>query len=123
MARSTLAALRSLRKAKDEGKPSPPALSSLPGFSPVAEMTLEDFSRAGLVVRVTSALLGEDVLLVSDNVLDVDERGDLVVYRAEEIRRLVAFPPDCAKTIHGIKKAFPGCRVTDLTLDEEGGKA
>ena len=49
----------------------------------IAGMSLKSFALAGLVLRVRSRLLGEDVLFASDNA-HVD-RQDLVVYRAAEL--------------------------------------
>lgn len=117
MARNALAALRRLQKVEKEKT----LLLPVPGFVGVVEMTFEAFSTAGLVVRVTSRLLGEDVLFVSDNAEDVDETGDLVVYRAEELLRLVQLPQECIRTVHRVKKAFPGARVTEMALEGEEG--
>lgn len=124
MARNALAALQRLQKAekvREAGTPPPAPLVSIPGFETVAEMDLGAFSTAGLVVQVTSRLLGEDVLLVSDNARNVDEEGDLVVYRAEELVRLVRLPAECIRTVHRVKKVFRGSRVTEMELEEEEG--
>ena len=117
MARNALAALQRLRKAEKEKT----LLLPIPGFVGVVEMTLETFSTAGLVVRVSSRLLGEDVLFVSDNAEGVDEEGGLVVYRAEELLRLVQLPQECIQTVHRVKKAFRGARVTEMALEGEEG--
>ena len=106
-----LKALRGLQKVvqkREEGTPAPPALVAVPGFQPVEEMTLEDFSHAGLVVRVRSRLLEEEVLFVSDNVKDLEAEDELVVYRAGELRRLVLLPVECLRTVHRVKKLFSG---------------
>lgn len=122
MARNALAALQRLQKVeKAVGKPSPALFVAVPGFVETVEMTLETFSTAGLVVRVTSRLLGEDVLLVSDNAEGVDEEGALVVYRAEELLRLVRLPQECVRTVHRVKKTFRGSRVTEMALEGEEG--
>jgi len=115
--RNALAALQRLQKVERGRAP----LVGVRGFGGTAEMTLEAFTTAGLVVRVTSRLLGEDVLLVSDNAESVDETGDLVVYRAEELLRLVQLPQECIRTVHRVKKAFPGARVTEMALEGEEG--
>lgn len=117
MARNALAALQRLQKA-ERGKA---LLLPVPGFVGVVEMTLETFATAGLVVRVTSRLLGEDVLFVSDNAEGVDETGDLVVYRAEELLHLVRLPQECVRTVHRMKKVFRGARVTEMALEGEEG--
>lgn len=117
MARNALAALQRLQRVEKGSAP----LVGVRGFVGVVEMTLEAFSTAGLVVRVTSRLLGEDVLFVSDNAEDVDETGDIVVYRAEELLRLVQLPQECIRTVHRVKKAFPGARVTEMALEGEEG--
>jgi len=117
VARNALAALQRLRKVEKGRAP----LVGVQGFGGTVEMTLETFSTAGLVVRVSSRLLGEDVLFVSDNAEGVDETGDLVVYRAEELLRLVQLPQECIRTVHRVKKAFRGARVTEMALEEEEG--
>ena len=124
MARNALAALQRLRKAETEkvvGTPPPAPLVAVPGFGETVEMTLEAFSTAGLVVRVTSRLLGEDVLFASDNAVNVDEEGALVVYRADELLRLVQLPQECIRTVHRVKKAFRGANVTEIRLEGEEG--
>lgn len=117
MARNALAALQRLQKVEKEKS----LLLPIPGFVGVVEMTLEAFSTAGLVVRVSSRLLGEDVLLVSDNAEGVDETGDLVVYRAEELLHLVRLPQECVRTLHRVKKVFRGARVSEMALEGEEG--
>ena len=54
----------------------------------IGGMSLSRFSSAGLVLRVRSRLLGEDVLFASDNA-KIDARQDLAVYRAAELERLL----------------------------------
>jgi len=122
VARSALEAIQRLQKAaKEKGreKSTPPPLVGLDGFQRVAEMTLADFSRAGLVVRVTSALLGEDVLFVSDNVRPASVEGNLVVYTAAELGLFVSMPAECVRTLHAVKKKFPGSLLWDLFPDEK----
>lgn len=120
MTSPALKALRGLQKTvqrREAGTPPPAPLVSIPGFETVAEMDLGAFSTAGLVVQVTSRLLGEDVLLVSDNARNVDEEGDLVVYRADELLRLVHLPVECLRTVHRLKKLFSGT-VTNAKHEE-----
>ena len=63
-------------------------LGDRPSVNEVAEMSLERFARAGLVVKVRSTLLDEVVLFVSDNArVSKDERR--TVYRAADLRRLL----------------------------------
>lgn len=130
MARSALAALRSLAKAErvetsTQEVPAPPApsprLVGLDGFGRVAGMTLEEFEKAGLVVRVSSALLGEDVLFVSENATRTADEADLVAYTPSELRLLAPMPAGCVQTLHLVKKTFPGSVLSDLTPDTEKG--
>lgn len=112
--------LRSLQKAEERkarGTPAPVELVAVPGFQTVEEMTLEAFSRAGLVVRVKSRLLEEEVLVVSDDVKDLDVWDGLVVYRADELLRLVHLPVECLRAVHRMKKTFSGT-VTDAKHEE-----
>lgn len=120
MTSPALAALRGLQKAtarREEERPAPVALVAVPGFRTVEEMTLEDFSRAGLVVRVRSRLLEEEVLVVSDDVKDLEAVDGLVVYRADELLRLVHLPVECLRTVHRVKKLFSGT-VTNANHEE-----
>jgi len=122
VARSALEAVQRLQKAaKEKGreKSTPPPLVGLDGFQRVAEMTLADFSRAGLVVRVSSRLLEEDVLFVSDNVRPASVKGDLVVYMAAELRLFLSMPAECIRTVHAVKKKLPGSLLWDLFPDEK----
>jgi hypothetical protein len=59
-----------------------------PTVAEVAGMSLERFARAGLIVRVRSTLLDEDVVFASDNArVPASERRP--VYRATDLRRLL----------------------------------
>ena len=115
-----LKALRSLQKAEEtkaKETPAPAELVAVPGFRTVEEMTLEAFSRAGLVVRVKSRLLEEEVLFVSDDVKALDARDGLAVYRAEELVHLVHLPAEAVRKVHRLKKLFSGI-VTDGKHEE-----
>lgn len=77
----------------------------------IAEMELNQFAQAGLVVKVWSATLSSYVLFVSDNV-DEKELGPtkLPVYRASEMRKLAILRPKqrALKEIHDVKNIFNG---------------
>ena len=84
----------------------------------VPELSLEEFSKARLVVRVKSSVLQEEeVLFASDNAL-VNEEAGLVVYRASELRRLLSSTPEALRDLHHIKSVFRGSRVTEMNLEE-----
>ena len=81
----------------------------------VVQMSLDEFSRAGLILRVHSAALGAVVLFVSDNVPDADLHGSrFTVYRASELRKLAQFRPGprSLQTLHDVKTIFQGA-LTD----------
>ncbi len=86
----------------------------------VALMRLGEFAEAGLVVKVSSSILGADVLFVSDNVPDseIDGQG-LTMYRAKELRKLVQIRPDPKelRKLQEIKRIFGG---TILEVEEQG---
>jgi hypothetical protein len=63
-------------------------LGERPSVNEVAEMSLERFARAGLVVKVRSTLLDEVVLFASDNA-QVPEDERRTVYRAADLRKLL----------------------------------
>lgn len=71
--------------------------------SRVAGMSMSDFATAGLVVRVRSAVLGEEVIFASDNAELATDPG-LPVYRANELSRLLAAKEDL-RLLHSAKKA------------------
>ena len=77
-----------------------------PEASEVAGMAMSDFATAGLVVRVRSALFGEDVIFASDNAEIATDRG-LPIYRAQELSRLLASTDDLQR-LHAAKKEAIG---------------
>lgn len=83
-----------------------------------SQMTpLEDFKAKNLAVRIRSAVLGEDVFLVSNEaVRDHLKAEGLVVYLAEEIPCLRGLSPKVLKAVHAAKKVFEKSRV----IKEEG---
>ena len=87
----------------------------------IAQMDLEEFANAGLVVRVHSSILHCDVLFVSDNVDEstIDAVG-LPIYRAAELRRLAVLGPEprTLRAIHDVKTVFDGT-VADVGADYE----
>lgn len=82
----------------------------------VREMTLEAFSKARLVVRIRSRLLGTEIILASDNAL-LDEEAGPVVYRASELKRLLHATPEAVRDIHRVKDLFRGSRITEMRLE------
>ncbi|NJL27405.1 MAG: hypothetical protein HC897_05670 [Thermoanaerobaculia bacterium] len=106
-------------------QPGRPPSGHGPAVNPqqVAAMTLEEFARAGLKLRVHSQVLGCDVLFISDNVPDdeIDARG-LPVYRAHELRKLALLKPrpHSLRCIHEVKTVFGGT-VEDVT-DRESSR-
>ena len=110
-------ALRELRERPPQPEPSldPTAVDAF------ADMTLDDFATAGLVVEIYSEILGQDVLFVSDNVADEDiEAEGRVTYRAAELRKLESMRPsaDGLKSIHTVKDIFGGS-VVEIVSDPE----
>ena len=73
------------------------------------QMSLDEFERRGLTVRVKSHLLGEDIHIVSHHGVQVKSQG-LAVYSAAEIRHLnnVKMSKDYLKKVHMVKKVFDG---------------
>lgn len=86
----------------------------------VALMGLDEFARAGLVVKVSSSIIGADVLFVSDNVPDSKISGDgLTVYRVNELRKLVQLRPNPEelRKLQEIKRIFGGT-ILDVESEE-----
>jgi hypothetical protein len=76
-------------------------------------MRLDDFARAGLVVTVWSKVLGERIILASDNAR-VDPGELRTVYRARELRALLGLSdPAELRRIHEVKRTFRGT-ITDI---------
>src|ERR1700680_626508 len=79
-------------------------------------MGLEECARAGLVVEVWSEVLGETVVLASDDAC-VDPGELRVVYRARELRALLGLTGACElRRIHEVKRTFRGT-ITDASPD------
>jgi hypothetical protein len=77
-------------------------------------MGLEEFARAGLVVEVWSEVLGEAVVLASDDAW-VDPAELRVVYRARELRVLLGLMGARElRRIHEVKRTFRGT-ITDAS--------
>jgi hypothetical protein len=92
------------------GGVSPAAPSEL--VAEVCAMRLDDFARAGLVVTVWSKVLGERIILASDNAR-VDPGELRPVYRARELRALLGLSDsDELRRIHAVKRTFRGT-ITD----------
>jgi|6_EtaG_2_1085325.scaffolds.fasta_scaffold45883_2 hypothetical protein len=68
---------------------------------------LSEFLAERRVARVSSKVLGEDVLFAADDA-EIPSDNDLVVYREEELRKLVGKTPEHLKHIHDVKKQFDG---------------
>lgn len=103
-----------LRRDLQERKPEVLALirernpRTMPAPTEVEAMSLEQFAKAGLIVRVRAASLGE-LLFVSDDVPDsVLENDRLPIYRAHELRKLAVLRPrpHSLKTIHEVRTLF-----------------
>lgn len=73
-------------------------------------LPLDDFARAGLVVRVWSSVLGERVIFASDNAR-IDPGEGLPVYRAAELRELLGLGPEELRQVHRVKGIFGGWGV------------
>ncbi len=82
----------------------------------VAEMTLEAFAEAGLILKVRSEVLGCSVLFVSDDVPEAAIAGyDIPIYRAAELRKLALLnpAPHSLRGLHDAKTIFEGT-ITDV---------
>jgi hypothetical protein len=88
----------------------------------VARMTIDEFSEAGLVIRVHSRALSREVRFASDNADPAALRkyGSAPVYRASEMRTLIDASPDAAglQVIHAVKEAFDGTVTDEATVDD-----
>jgi hypothetical protein len=71
----------------------------------IEQMSLGEFAKAGLVLTVYSAALGERVIFASDNA-PLEEQLDRLTYRAAELRELLHVTIDQLKRVHALKKTF-----------------
>ena len=113
-ARTSLEAIRSRRA--QQSTDSSQAIEASSRVDQVTEMSLDQFAQAGLIVRVFSEVLAQEVLFVSDNVSDAAlANRTLPIYRAAELRKLAIFNPSPAalRTVHTSKTVFQG-RIADV---------
>lgn len=73
----------------------------------VLAMPLRQFAGARLVVVAHSQVLGETVVLASDNAT-VDPGERRVTYRAAELWSLLNLEPASVRTVHEVKRVFAG---------------
>jgi len=72
------------------------------------ELSLSDFEQGTYVVKVRSALLGEDIYFVSNERLLEKVPEGFAVYTAKELRALRCSTKAQLKRIHWTKKEFDG---------------
>lgn len=111
---------------REEGSMPTCKTSKIPNHEDVAGMDLDTFARAGLIVQVSSRVLGCEVLLASDNVPDAELEGtDIPIYRTDELRKLVLHRPRPRdlRRIHDVKTIFNGA-ITDVQpRDHHAGRS
>jgi hypothetical protein len=85
-------------------------LSNFPPEEAKALMTLSlsEFEAGTYVVKVRSALLGEDIYFVSNEKLFDRVPEGFVVYTAKELRALKGSTRNDIKNVHRMKKTFNG---------------
>ena len=72
-----------------------------------AEGTISSLLAKRSIVRVSSRVLGEEVLWAADHA-QIPSDYDLVVYREAELRELVGKTPEQLRKIHEVKKKIDG---------------
>lgn len=103
--------------------PGPPSVATVatvavatPTVAEIETMALSSFGRSDLVLHVDSAVLGEQVLFVSDGYRPAP--GDPAAYRADELDVLLGAPAELVRLVHGVKRTFPGARVAGRSREE-----
>lgn len=112
---------RTSKTSKTPRRREQPANGAREAFDEIAEMPLEAFAEAGLIVTVWSDVLNREVLFVSDNVPNKAIEGrNLVVYRAADLANLAqARPtPGALRFVHEVKAVFGGT-IRTTTADQE----
>jgi hypothetical protein len=79
---------------------------------PVLSMSATEFRDANLAILVRSYLLGEDILIVSNESCKTLYEGDFVTYLPEELTAIYQLSPDFIKKLHRIKKLCDGNILT-----------
>ncbi|MFH1373302.1 MAG: hypothetical protein ABII79_05880 [bacterium] len=87
--------------------PKPPELSAVVAEG-VLSMSATEFRDANLAVLVRSYLLGEDIVLASNDRCRVLYGHKYVTYLPEELMAVYQLSPDFVKRIHHIKKLCDG---------------
>jgi hypothetical protein len=77
-------------------------------FGAVLGLSAREFAGANLAILVRSYLLGEDILLVSNDQCRTLYEGNYVTYLPEELQALYQLSPDHIERIHRIKKLTDG---------------
>lgn len=77
------------------------------------EMSLSEFEKANLIVRIHSKLLGEDIYFLSHETLREKIKEDLVSYSAKELKELIKLPSSQWEKIYLLKRELKG-----VILDE-----
>jgi hypothetical protein len=75
---------------------------------PVLSMSATEFRGANLAILVRSYLLGEDILIVSNESCRTLYEGDFVTYLPEELTAIYQLSPGFIKKVHRIKKLCDG---------------
>ena len=109
--------LGQIRSRLQSGGPASPGLQQ-PQHSEVANLTLQDFSSRGLVFRVRSRLLGEDIYLVSRDHCRSACDGEGVVYTTDELTVLCSLAPRHIKRVHLLKKLCDGEIISAVAQKE-----
>jgi hypothetical protein len=73
----------------------------------VEDMPLSELAQSGVAREVLPEELGETVLWAADNAVVTDAAGK-VVYRADELKKMVVFSQDELQQIHTVKREFDG---------------
>jgi len=83
-------------------------------LSLIENMTLEQFGKSRLAIKVGSAILNEVICFASNESVAAKLRGEgFIVYTPRELEALTGkkFQPGELKKLHEIKTVFPGSRV------------
>lgn len=89
----------------------------------VENMTLQDFSRANLAVKIHSEVLGKEVYFVSNEKMrgQVKDEG-LVTYLPHELEHIIRIKPGTRelRTIHLVKETFPESQMVERIEELKG---
>lgn len=78
----------------------------------IKKMSLSEFEKAGLIVKIWSDILNDYIYFVSNDAVITLNPLDLVSYTAKELTAMLGMQPEEVRTAHTVKSIFSKAKVT-----------